>query len=100
MKDDQRLSEDYDMRQRWNFPSPPHNKHDIYNYQGRGYLLACAMAGRYDLRQYNVFRSYWMRMDELSFREALARAWMWNQSTKQRIRSVAATIVTELKAEF
>ena len=56
------------------YPARPANSQDIWNYQGNGERLACAIVGKFDTQQRLAYASIRKRIGEQAFRELLCEA--------------------------
>ena len=93
-----RLSDDVDMRKYVTFPAPPTTSHEIWCYPGDAWLLACALVGKYDAKQHNTYRALWNVMqDEDRYRAILVETLDILQHSRN-IRSPAGFLYSQLAA--
>ena len=61
-----------DMRERSGFPPRPTSKEDIYESACAPWLIACALAGKYDRWQVNTYRKLYNAIaDDLLYRDVM-----------------------------
>ena len=61
-----------DMRERIGFPPRPTSKEDIYESACAPWLMACALAGKYDRWQVNTYRKLYNAIaDDLLYRDVM-----------------------------
>ena len=66
------MSGNPDMRGRYGFPPRPASKEDIYESACAPWLMACALAGKYDRWQVNTYRKLYNAInDDLLYRDVM-----------------------------
>ena len=66
------MSGNPDMRGRISFPQRPTSKEDIYESACAPWLMACALAGKYDRWQVNTYRKLYDAIgDDLLYRDVM-----------------------------